>query len=400
MALSLAAVLAVLRIPRTDAVVAYVAAGGLCALAVGCFWNGVFVVPSLLVAHALAGRRRWIGLWIALAAVAAAVPLFYGFLFEGPWLSGDRVRLGTESIQWRNLTGAGFGLILKGFWSFDPALVVAAGVGAAALAVRFLRRERPAAGALRDLFIAAAFPATFLLFWGIMSRVPPRFSLPLLPYVAVLAAFGIQSLLPRRAPVLGSVALAVAALALPVFACAHLVATRSREDSFTLAARWIAANCDRARDVVCIPFLTDLPLFTERSGLEALPGAIQSPWQRYQVRLPQDPSVPYFRLRTVYSRALIADRRIDPDEVRTLLASERPAYVVVTVHSDSRVGWDSTREVLREEGQELAAKFTAWKPGSEDLLDIGFEEGDLGLAMVLASERPGPAVEIYRMRGP
>jgi hypothetical protein len=360
----------------------------------------VFVVPALLAAHALAARRRWIGLWIALAAVALALPLFYGFLFEGPWLGPDRLHIGGQKQEWRNMNGAGLGLIVRGVWSFDPILLVAAGIGSLALALRFLRGPRPAGDELRELCVAAGFPAAFLLYWGLMARVPPRFSLPLLPYWAILGAFGVQSLRPRRAPVLGSVALALAALALPAFACAHLVATRSREDTFTLAARWIAANCDRRLDVVCIPFLTDLPLFEERSALEALHGEIQSPWQRYQARLPPDPSTPAFRLHTLYTREAIADRRIDPDEVRALLASERPAYVVSVYHPDSGIAWDSTRSVLRAEGRECAVRFAAWRPGSEEVLDIGFEEGDRALAKVLSAERPGPDVEIYRLRGP
>lgn len=400
MAVSLAAVLAILRIPRTHGLAAYVVAGGLSALAVACFWNGVFAVPALLAAHAFARPRRWVGLWIAGAAVTAAVPLFYPFLFERSWLAPDRLSLGTESIRWRNLTGAGFGLILKGFWSFDPALVVAAGIGAAALAVRLLRANGSAADSRRDLVVAAAYPASFYLFWGVMARVPPRFSLPLLPYVAVLAAFGIRSLRPRGAPVIANAALVCVALALPVYACAHLVATRSRDDPFTLAARWIAATADPARDVVCIPVLSDLPLFTERSALEAVPGALRSPWQRYQIRLPRDPSIPCFRIHTVYTREMVADRRIEPGEIRAFLESERPAYVVVPVSGDAATGSPVLRRVLREDEQELAATFTAWKPGSEELMDLGFEKGDRDLVKVLAAFRSGPDLEIYRMHDP
>lgn len=400
LAISLVAVLAILRIPHTDGVAAYVVAGVLSALAVGCIWNGVFVVPVLLAAHAFSERRRWVGFAIALAAVAAAIPVFYPFLLEGSPFAPGRVHLGTETIEWQSLTGRGFGMILKGLWSFEPALVVAAGIGAAALAVRLLRRDRPPAATLRDLGIVVAFPASCYLFWGVMSAVPPRFALPLWPYVAVLAAFGIQSLRPRRAPVIVAAALACAALALPVYACAHLVRTRSREDSFTAAARWIAATADPARDVVCIPFLCDLPLFTERSAIEALPGGIRSPWQRYQLRLPEDPAIPCFRIHTVITREMLADRRIGSDEVRSFLESERPAYVIVALGGDPAVGWEITRRVLREEGHEVAAKFTAWKPGSGDLMDARFEEGDRGLAKILAAERPGSDLEIYRMGEP
>ncbi len=372
MGLSLLAMLAILRIPRAADLAAYATAGVLSAIAVACLWNGVFVCPALLAAHLLARRRRWIGFAIAVVAVAAAIPLFYGFLFERSLLGSDRVNLGLRHIEWETVNGAGFRDILRGFWSFDPVLVAAAGVGFLALALRYLRGNRPAADAQRELLVAAIYPAGFVLFWGVMSSVPPRFSQPLLPYLAVLAAFGVQSLLPRRAPALASVALALVSLALPAFACAHLVALRSRPDTFTLAARWIAQNCERDRDVVSIPLLADLPLFTERAALEAVPPALRTPWQRYQIRLPQEPLVPAFRLHTVCSREILGDRRVDADEVRALLASERPAYVLVVVHADSGNVWDSTRDVVRGDGNELA----------------------------VAADRHGPNVEISRMRHP
>jgi hypothetical protein len=397
--LSLAAMLAIVRLPRAGNLTDHLAAGGLAALALGCLWNGVFVLPALFVAHALARRRNWIGFAVALAVAAAAVPLFYGFLLQGSRRMSGGLNLGLSKILWRDLNGAGFGQILRGFWSFDPVLVAAAGVGAVALAVRFLRRPGPVLST-RELWIAAAYPVSFVLFWGALATVPPRYCLPLLPYLAVLAAFGVESLLPRRAPLLASVALAVAVLALPVFACAHLVAARSREDTYTLAARWIAAHCDPGREVVCIPLLSDLPLFTDRSEIDAIPAAVRTPWQRYQARLAPEPSVPAYRLHTVFSREMLADRRIDPDEVHAVLASERPAYVLAVLHQSSEIAWDSTVDVLRADGDELAARFDPWKPGTEALGDVGFEQGDRALAKVLAAARPGPRLEIYRLRRP
>jgi hypothetical protein len=111
-------------------------------------------------------------------------------------------------------------------------------------------------------------------------------------------------------------------------------------------------------------------------------------------------AIPCFRIHTVLAREMLADRRIGSDEVRTFLESEQPAYVIVALGGDPAVGWETLRQVLREEGHELAAQFTAWKPSSEDLIDVRFEEGDRGLAKVLAAERPGPDLEIYRMDDP
>jgi hypothetical protein len=290
--------------------------------------------------------------------------------------------------------------MVRDFWSFDPVLVAAAGAGALLLPLHLLRQPRPAPSRFRELAITATFPAIFFLFWGVMSRVPPRFALPLLPYLAVLAAFGVRSVLPRRVPAAASIVLAVATLVLPAIAVAHLIAVRSSTDTLTLAARWIAENADREREVVCIPYLTDLPLFEERSALEALPAAFQSPWQRYQARMPQDDALPAYKLRTLYSKAAIADRRIDPSEVREILAAEQATYAVVVLHADSGIGWDSTRDVLLDLGSELVARFVPHRAGAEETLDIGFEQGDRALVKVFSAERPGPVVEIYRVRIP
>jgi len=398
MALSLLAVLAVLRLSRSEGMGAFALAGAACALAIGCLWNGVFVLPALVAALALGRRRRGSGIALALGISALAIPAFYGFLFEGPLLKTGGLRIGGQSLGWRDLNAAGFGLIARGFWSFDPVLAGAAAVGALFLAARFLRGPRPSADRLRELAIAAAFPASFLFFWGIISRVPPRFALPLLPYAAVLAAFGLRSLVPARAPRSVLAAAGLVALALPAYASWHLARLRASDDTYTLAARWIAEHADRERDVVVLPYLADLPLFAERAALERLPSAVQSPWQRYQVRLPREAAVPVYRLHTLFEREALADRRFDREEARRLLAAEAADYAVVVRFADSGIGWDSTREVLRENRSELLESFLSYRPGAEETLEIGFEEGERALEKVLSATRPGAPIEIYRVR--
>src|SRR5262249_10946759 len=151
--------LAILRARESGSFAGFVLAGLLAALAVGCLWNGVFVVPPLVIAWALASRRSRIGLAVALAAIALAVPPFYRVLFEGSWLAEGRLQVGGQSIRWQNLNGAGFGLILRGMWSFDPVLVAAAGAGLLAWLVRFVRGRGPAVEQAKDLAVAVAFPA-------------------------------------------------------------------------------------------------------------------------------------------------------------------------------------------------------------------------------------------------
>jgi len=299
------------------------------------------------------------------------------------------VKLGGQHFHLDQLDGSGFWKIAKGFFSFDPVLLLAGVVGLAFFAMRFLRKPLPDADTLREFAVAAAFPLAFALFWGATSRVPPRFSLPLLPYVALLAAHGSVVLL-RRAWI------AAPLLALPAFACAKLTVLHVRPDTMTLVARWIEAHADRERDVVAVPYLADLPLLRDRADVEAVPPAVQSPWQRYQRRLPAEGVPNVWRLPTVYDKPALADLRFDPTEVRAWLARNHPDYVVITTGWSSGNAWDSTRDVLREDGAELVASFPGGKPGSEELADVGFEQGERALIKILAMLRPGPWVEIYR----
>ena len=383
-ALSLVAVLAVLRLRTSGSLGAYAAAALASALAVACLWNGVFVLPAILVGILLARERRAAGILLVAGALALAVFLAYDFLFRTTGVAGSEVRLGGQRLRLDALDGSGFWKIAKGFFSFDPVLLVAGLLGLLLLATRIARR-RPGPEALKDLAVAAAFPIAFAIFWGATSRVPPRFALPLLPYVAVLAASAVA-----RFP------LASAALVLPAYACAKLTVLHVRPDTMTLAARWIEANADREREVVAVPHLADLPLFRERRDLDAVPKSVQSPWQRYQGRLAGDGPPAAWRMPTVFEKAAMEDARFDPGEVRRWLAREDPAWVVVTTGWSSGNAWDSTRDVLRGDGAELVASFPGGKPGGEELADVGFEQGERALMKILAMLRPGPWVEIYR----
>jgi hypothetical protein len=164
----------------------------------------------------------------------------------------------------------------------------------------------------------------------------------------------------------------------------------------TLAARWIEAHADREHDVVAVPYLADLPLLRDRTDLDVVPPAVQSPWQRYQSRLPREVVPGIWRMPTVFDKAALADLRFDPTEVRAWLGRHRPDYVVITTGWSSGNAWDSTRDVLREDGAEVVATFPGGKPGSEELADVGFEQGERALLKIFAMVRPGPWVEIYR----
>jgi hypothetical protein len=155
----------------------------------------VFVVPALVVGFLFAARKAGSGL--SALALALAVLLAYDFLFKSTGVAGGEVKLGGQRFRLDTLDGSGFWKIAKGFYSFDPVLAVAGFLGLALFAFRLVRQPRPSSDRVKDLAVAAAFPVAFAIFWGATSRVPPRFSLPLLPYVAVVAAYVDHDPAPR-----------------------------------------------------------------------------------------------------------------------------------------------------------------------------------------------------------
>ncbi len=370
--------------------------------ALACLHNGVFVLPGLLLAWWFAPGRRWVQLVVPGAAIAATLLVFYPFLFERGVVSqtqSDTLDIGGQTLTWEQISLQGLPQIVRGLWSFDPVLVGCAGAGIAALLVALARGR--GAPPRRPLLVAALFPIGFIAFWSVMQVVWPRFTNPLVPPAAVLAAGGVHAavawLAPahRRARAFALASLAV--LSVPAFASAWLVALRARADTQELAARWLEAAGDRARDVVALNFLLPLPVVQTHASVEALPTWARGPWEQYQLDLPESGGPARWRIVPVYSHGALADKRIDRDEVLEVVRAGGCTLGVATIQTARGRGRDETRDALNEIAGPPAASFLPFDPALEDLHGSGYELGWHAFERVVRSRLWGPPVECFRI---
>lgn len=404
---------------------AYAAAGIAAALAVGCLHSGVFVVPPLLVAHAL--RRRGPGaaggVWILLpvALVLLALAYFYPFLLPGSegggaaqleLRPGGMVQAG-HVITFTWLESDGFARVLRTLGSYEPVASVLALLGLVAWA----GSARPAgenagAGSRRDLLVVLAHAAPYLLVLGVYSRTYERLVLPLVPHVACLAALGLREVLRAlrarpSAPVLRrtlAVGVLAAALGVPALGAWRLASLRAAPDTITQVARWIRSNVEPGTPIGLSQAL-GLPLFSSEEALRA-DGArrgVGRLWAEYQLSLaPEQRTEAGHDLRWLPLRQRRDFERVERDpaafvdglEVRYLLLENRggPTHVqaVATLYEVAR---ERGRRVLhvapdpvgRELGQAL------------DYRDVPVGHVPNFTLRVLRASCAGPVVEVLEM---
>jgi hypothetical protein len=239
--------------------------------------------------------------------------------------------------------------------------MILAGLGALAM----LRRSPRAFG------LVVAFPLANFAFMVRQELFFARFAIPMLPFLAILAAYGLARVhgLLRPLPLRKGLALGLTVIALvqPAAYSIQSDLVDSRDDTRILADRWITAN------------LSDQTLLLADTTSEL------RPWHLWpsRVGLP----VRYF------------DQITDPAP----LAAEprRPLYVAIT-----SFGYDGVRRgagdttVLPaeysayEQQGHLVATFTAGRSGTQ----VPYAQDDTYTPFwyLLERERPGPTVRIYR----
>jgi len=432
----------------------YALAGVATALALGSLNTGGFLIPSLALAHWLgwrADRRRERWRWFALAVALCAVSFFtsYWFLFAPP---SEAVRvpgalnLGQQAIDWDSWGYQGFLDMIPRVLEHDPALVVVAGFGVAALAwgavrARVLRvreevghRPRTTAAALRVAspvdsavalnsgaaqaraphedrvrsanLVVGLFVVIFVLLFGMHARFYPRFAMPVLPVLALLGAVGVRALTRLVAARIASsraeraigLALVALTLAFPLYAVLHLARLRARDDTAQLAAQWVAQNLTPESGTIALDVKLTLPVFASRAALEQLPQWALQPWTRYQLEVkPSTADDGGLDLRPLYEPRMFRDRRFDGDEIRERLTALRPRWAIVTVPAVPEAHHDATRAAVRELHGEPVASFLPFGPGGSLESILTREADPRYLRHLLNQERLGPPIEIYAL---
>jgi len=376
------------------------------AVAVGTLPVGLFVLPAVVVAFVLAGRHRGrlalAGLATAGAGAVLGVLAFHSAAPAGGASPGwDRALLG-ESFPDVRLDGTGLLAVVRWLVLYDPVLAALGGVGLVALAATE-RVPRPPP----DAWVALAFALPYLGVIGLMDAPTERLVLPLVPYVAAVAALGSARLFAAlraacgaraaRPARVGALAAAAAVLAIPGWATARVVTLRSRPDTVERAAAWIASRAGPETVVLVHPRLA-LPLFssgTSRAYANTVAPMYERRWRDYQVRHgPEAPPGPVHLLPLARPDARTPAELLPRDEasVARLVRTSRASWLVLEVHG--RAGTDPVRKAVRCR-YPLAARFGSPRP-----IGRGYQaDHDSVAAFALAADVWGPTIEIYRLTG-
>ena len=232
----------------------YLWAGALGGLATSTKYNaGIFIVP-IFVAHI----ARWQRSGPRASLLRGTAPLILSYLVSAlvfvlgtpysildwpAFISGFRAQMYYGSTVW------GGQAALPTWWMHLAALVQGFGLLPlllAGLAIPLLiRSEAP------RLALATSFPAVYYAFMSTQQLYFARFSIPMLPFVAILAGSGADRLSGRLLTLpsgrVAATALLAIALAQPTVYSIRGDSVMAAEDTRVLADRWISANLpDRA----------------------------------------------------------------------------------------------------------------------------------------------------------
>ena len=379
-----------------------------------------WVLASLRSVHASARRHSW-HLWslpLVLAGIAAlSIAVFYPYLwFEGressygsPHIEGTTLFWGDHRIDLHDWKGLGFANLARTLWYYEPGLLLGLLCAVLMLAMRKRGAHRPWER-WSDFQVAAAFALPYLLVAGLFRNTFERFLIPLLPYIAVCAAWGFVTAFeragrPARALV---VAVAAAALAIPAAASARLAALRASDDTLERAAHWLAAQPDALATRIYITPSFDLPLARSAESLrptDGRPAAMFSRWSIWQRRVGADNlPEPRFDLRYLVPRPDLGfgAPAMERDPVG-YIAALGPGYFVLDMSlQPARPVLDRMRDEVRARG-ELVFRSAPKDFGPDAAWGFPFEDELLPgwpnvIARIPRLQAVGQVVEIYRLR--
>jgi len=254
-----------------------------------------------------------------------------------------------------------------------------------------------------DALIASSYAIPFLIVFGLYRDTVPRYVIPLLPYLSLLAAVGVRGIVRLLASRVGhprTLATAAAGLflTLPTAGVVKLVRLRNSPDSLARTAAWLEDNVSPSTAVYLTPGI-DLPLLRRPDLLEPKQSVLRFPWQMFQVERRDDPrwSAPTWNMPSIPyldpDPAFISALRTDPGSaIRSLDAS----FVVVGVFWRAPVPalWRRLYQGIKESGERV------WHvaPSIDGAGGASLEYQDCSLGAVFAVQMVGPEIEVYKIR--
>lgn len=416
------AVLAALWVRRRGGPGACAALGLASAACIAMLQSGFAVLPLLpaaLIARERGARRAspfWILLTLALIGAAAVVAYPDLFATSAPAVEMQRPE-GTEGflaieghqIYLQSIDGSGFEVLVGGLWSNDPVLFLGCVLGGFAALLAWRSGERLTSARARDLAVVLAFALPYFVVFGVYPRTLERFALPLLPFYALLAAFGFERALRAvvaRAPeaVRGaSVTIASSACVLVALVpCWRLGELRQRPDTFAQVADVLVERARPHEDRIVVLTAVDLPLLYGAAAMQENGRYPErSHWVRYQMRLP-----PATHGVERYEVLLGPGPGTKTAEALRsgLLPYLREAGARFVVIPAAAGGDDAPHRELRENG-ELVARFTPEAVDGGGLESFTYIHkrnprpwSEPFFARLFAIERLGRTIEVYRLR--
>jgi len=401
----------------------YALAGLFAALALGSLHNGIAALLPLGMAHVLRsrglGRSEHAKLLAPLLLVAASAVAFLGFLFQSQpenaasaQLQGQAVGIGSHAFHFDEIHGRGFRVIAWTLWSYEPILLALLAIALLLLVRRLLQPRVVDAAARARALVLAAFVLPYVVAIGLYDATYERFVIPLLPGLALCAAWGISTLVdfahagrPRRA--LG-MALALAALAWPGWAALRLTRLCASPDTATRAARWLRENADPRAERILLTTQLDLPLLREPTTTPPFApqdrrlGAWVYPWTYYQLGLAQDSRLgPVWRVGWLPTTepAFVLDLR---DRGPAALAELDWTLVVEGSFTDGWIPGNQRR--IHDALGTLGERVASFAPYADEGMPRALwwqESGRVARpfwSRLLDASSFGPAIEIYRRR--
>ena len=360
---------------------------GLAGIALGCACAVKYTAGAMVVTIALAAllrvleRREGIAR-AALALAGAGLAFTLTFVALNPFAIVDfaefRSQLGGQSGQ-ASTAKLGQDAVpapLYYAWTLTWGLGFAPALAALAGAALALRR------APRRALLLLAFPAVFIVFLSGQGRFFARWILPIYPVLAIMAGYAAVALadaLPAR-PRARSAVLAVLALALVaqgLVASVRVDTVLAREDTRAQARAWLERHVAPGSRVVVEPFLPEGFLRVgDRAGPERFERRrVERPFQAYEARL-RAPLVG--RYRAEGHCWVVTGSNQKQRGLKSGLAGARAYYERLAREADRRA---------------LFSPFDAGAAPVEFNFDLSFNYQPAAYA------RPGPVVEVYRLRG-
>jgi hypothetical protein len=236
--------------------------------------------------------------------------------------------------------------------------------------------------------------------------------MPLLPYLACLAAWGLARLWQRhvgRGARTSIAAAATLALLGSAWGAWRLIEARGAPTTQALAARWLEQNLDPARARIVLTPPLDLPLARRAEGLlvNGEPPSRHSKyyWALYQLAL-DEAHRPQPRWDLAWLRAgSMEELQALEREPLAVLARMGADHAVIEVFAPGRNLPAATllRDALLA-GAERVARFTPDRRDDRSEHPFGYEDmahvkAEHFLLRTLQAQRTGPVIEIYRLDG-